>query len=83
MDDVKDFVTQADRITRTIINALSIRLGLPEGSMLAKHDGHSPSEARTIMKPPVDLSDAAKLKQNAIGAHSDFGSLSFLFNRGM
>ncbi|KAG6380554.1 hypothetical protein JVT61DRAFT_4913 [Boletus reticuloceps] len=56
-------------------------LGLPEGTLERLHpsDEHSGSEARLIKAPPMPgkaLADTATL-----GAHTDFGSLSFLHNR--
>ncbi|OAX37523.1 Clavaminate synthase-like protein [Rhizopogon vinicolor AM-OR11-026] len=40
---------------------------------------HSGSEARCIRNPPPQVKEAAE--NPAIGAHTDFGSLSFLHNR--
>lgn len=76
---VKPFVQKSLEVNQTILDIFNDRLGLPEGTLLEQHPlhEHSGSEARIIKNPPMPH-DAHK---QAIGAHTDFGSLSFLHNR--
>jgi len=77
----KNFIGNADAVLRTLLEALEKRLGLAEGTILGRHDGYSPSEARTIKMPPVQMTSAEAAKAAALGSHTDFGTFSFLFNR--
>jgi len=78
---VAPFVRKSFEINNTFLRIFNDRLGLPEGTLERLHliDEHSGSEARLIKSPPIPgkaLADTATL-----GAHTDFGSLSFLHNR--
>ncbi|KAG6829272.1 hypothetical protein H0H92_005092 [Tricholoma furcatifolium] len=79
---ISPFVRKSLEINNALLDVLNDRLGLPPGTLLAKHplDEFSGSEARVIRNPPVSL-DSADPKRLAIGSHTDFGSLSFLHNR--
>lgn len=72
------FIKKSIEVTDTIINIFNDKLGLPEGALACRHSlkEYSCSESRCIKNPagvPVD--------RVGIGAHTDFGSLSFLHNR--
>ncbi len=75
---IQPFVTKSVEINDTILAIFNEKLGLPEGSLAKKHsrEEFSGSEARTTKNPAGYNSD-----RMAIGAHTDFGSLSFLHNR--
>ncbi|KAK0213457.1 hypothetical protein DFS33DRAFT_1248254 [Desarmillaria ectypa] len=75
---IQPFITKSVEINDTVLAIFSVKLGLPEGSLAEKHsqEEFSASEARTIKSPAGYTSD-----RMAIGAHTDFGSLSFLHNR--
>ncbi|KIM64713.1 hypothetical protein SCLCIDRAFT_1212770 [Scleroderma citrinum Foug A] len=77
---VKPFVCKSLEINNTVLRVFSHRLGLPEGSLEALHtrDQQSGSEARLIRVPAMP--GKALADRPTIGAHSDFGSLSFLHN---
>lgn len=91
MDDVLEpFVNKSLDVTRTILQVFEKKLGLPEGSLLRRHiiSDHSGSEARCIKSPgkprPSYTSDGKIIEapdKLALGAHTDFGSLTFLHNR--
>ncbi len=91
MDDVLEpFVNKSLDVTRTILRVFEKKLGLPEGSLLRRHtiSDHSGSEARCIKSPgkprPSYTSDGKIIEapdKLALGAHTDFGSLTFLHNR--
>lgn len=82
MDDaVVPFIKHSTEINDTLLGAFDGLLGLPAGTLAAKHaiGEFSGSEARVTHSPPrpngIDESQAA------LAAHTDFGSLSFLHNR--
>ncbi|KAL1740764.1 hypothetical protein HDZ31DRAFT_46855 [Schizophyllum fasciatum] len=78
---VQPFVRKSVDVNSTLLGALGQRLGLPAGALQRRHADteHSGSEARVIHSPPLTGEERAARK--AIGAHTDFGSLSFLHNR--
>ncbi|KAI0062548.1 Clavaminate synthase-like protein [Artomyces pyxidatus] len=77
---VRPFTLKSIEVSNVLLAALGDRLGLPDGTMAKAHklDEHSGSETRCIKAAGGrELSpDKASL-----GAHTDFGSLSFLHNR--
>ncbi|KAF8990930.1 Clavaminate synthase-like protein [Cyathus striatus] len=79
---IKPFVQKSLEVNNTILDVLNDKLGLPSGSLLKLHppDEYSGSEARVIKNPPNPNPNSGDVKQ-AIGSHTDFGSLSFLHNR--
>ncbi|KAF8576380.1 Clavaminate synthase-like protein [Ramaria rubella] len=78
MLDIKRFIEASDNINRTLMDLMSDRLGLPKEVLRSKHKltELSPSESRVIKNPPKKMTE----EQVAIGAHTDFGSLSLLHN---
>ncbi|KAJ7618395.1 hypothetical protein FB45DRAFT_741505 [Roridomyces roridus] len=78
-ETVTPFVKKSVEVNDTILQIFNDRLGLPPDALKKRHlvDEYSGSETRVIKNPP---SPQAPLKV-AIGAHTDFGSLSFLHNR--
>jgi len=80
MSGIKAFIEASDSINRTILDLMSDRLELPREVLREKHNATaiSPSESRVIRNPPMP--HGMTKEQVAIGAHSDFGSLSFLHN---
>ncbi|EGN93563.1 hypothetical protein SERLA73DRAFT_189262 [Serpula lacrymans var. lacrymans S7.3] len=77
---ITPFVRKSLDVNYTIMGVFNDKLGLPKGTIAKYHDlrEYSGSEARCIKNPPMPGVSAAKV---AIGAHTDFGSLSFLHNR--
>jgi len=75
---VTPFVRKSIAVNMTLLNVLNDRLGLPESTLAKKHstEEFSGSEARCIKSLEKMSED-----HRAIGAHTDFGSLSFLHNR--
>ncbi|KAH9828690.1 Clavaminate synthase-like protein [Rhodofomes roseus] len=70
------FVHKSMDVNTTILTIFERQLGLPRGELLRLHSLESPcgSEARCI-KTPQNQSTAG------VGAHTDFGTLTFLHNR--
>lgn len=69
----------AQDIVQLLLKLLNEFLELPEGTLTSMHRVHVPSgdQVRLIKAPPQPLDD----KQIALGEHTDFGSLTILFNR--
>ena len=81
---IKPFVEKSLEINNTILRVFEEKLCLPPGSLLQRHlrDTRSTSEARCIKNPPKLAGGTPDEKEKvALGAHTDFGSLSFLHNR--
>ncbi|KII87176.1 hypothetical protein PLICRDRAFT_30612 [Plicaturopsis crispa FD-325 SS-3] len=78
---ITPFVRKSLAVNETLLNVFNARLGLPPGALAARHslEEHSGSEARCIKNPPRP--GGISEEKAAIGAHTDFGSLSFLHNR--
>ncbi|THU77800.1 Clavaminate synthase-like protein [Dendrothele bispora CBS 962.96] len=79
---VTPFVKKSNEINDTLLGIFNTRLGLPDGTLTSLHspDEYSASEARVI-KSPASAAASMTKERMAIGAHTDFGSLSFLHNR--
>ncbi|KAH9054151.1 Clavaminate synthase-like protein [Lactarius vividus] len=77
---VRPFVRKSMEVNQTLIGVLNDRLGLPPGYLVELHgpEESSGSEARCIKKTPASTPEPPD--KAAIGAHTDFGSLSFLHN---
>lgn len=75
---ITPFVKKSVEINNTLLEVFNAKLGLPAGSLAMRHSAeeYSASEARTIKAPP-----GYPAERMAIGAHTDFGTLSFLHNR--
>ncbi|KAH8112401.1 Clavaminate synthase-like protein [Phellopilus nigrolimitatus] len=75
-------------LTNTILSVFEKKLGLPAGVLLSCHADGDPTgtEARVIKTPPkvndAAVSQGVKEKVDVtLGAHTDFGSLTLLYNR--
>ena len=77
---IKPFVEKSLDVNNTLLEIFNAKLGLPEGTLAAKHtrEEHSGSETRCIKKPPSPSGPLDEAKA-AIGAHTDFGSLVLLY----
>ncbi|KAF7430927.1 hypothetical protein PC9H_006642 [Pleurotus ostreatus] len=72
------FVRKSMEVNATLLDVFNEKLGLPEGALAKRHsvEEFSGSEARCTKSPPTPTETRL-----GIGAHTDFGSLSFLHNR--
>lgn len=79
------FVQKSVDIIDTVLTVYEMKLGLPAGTLLElhRHMGASGSEARCIKSPPKKANFEGPITKEDVflGAHTDFGSLSFLHNR--
>lgn len=75
------FMRKSAEINSTIMEIMNAKLGLPAGTLNKRHllEEHSGSEARCIKSPPRP--GGISEEKAALGAHTDFGSLTFLNNR--
>lgn len=73
------YTTHAHELLTRILNHLNTHLGVPASTLSHLHDSSliSGDHIRFIRAPPQPPSDLA----TALGAHTDFGSLTLLFNR--
>ncbi|KAG8219208.1 hypothetical protein J3R82DRAFT_26 [Butyriboletus roseoflavus] len=78
---VAPFVRKSLEVNNTVLRILNDKLGLPKGTLerLHSHEEPSGSESRVIRSPPMP--GKAVADKATLGAHTDFGSLSFLHNR--
>ncbi|KAL1938602.1 hypothetical protein VTO73DRAFT_11417 [Trametes versicolor] len=78
---IRPFIEKSLGVNYTLLAVLGERLGLPAGALERQHLREEPSgsEARCIKNPPRP--DGMSEEKAALGAHTDFGSLSFLHNR--
>ncbi|TFK32120.1 hypothetical protein BDQ12DRAFT_639162 [Crucibulum laeve] len=76
---ISPFVRKSLDVNNTILEIFNDRLELPKGALSERHslEEFSGSEARITKNPPKQPGDT----KQAIGSHTDFGSLSFLHNR--
>ncbi|KAI0756397.1 Clavaminate synthase-like protein [Daedaleopsis nitida] len=70
------FIRKSMAVNNTLLDIFERLLGLPKGSLASLHstDEACGSEARVVKTPPNQSSAG-------IGAHTDFGTLTFLHNR--
>lgn len=78
---ITPFVKKSIDVNLTLIDVFNARLGLPEGVLRSVHNTDEPSgcETRCTRSPPRPAGFSEE--KAALGAHTDFGSLSFLHNR--
>ncbi|KIP06079.1 hypothetical protein PHLGIDRAFT_58502, partial [Phlebiopsis gigantea 11061_1 CR5-6] len=77
---IEPFVSKSLAVNNTILEVFNEKLGLPAGELSRRHtlEDASCSEARCIKNPPAQEMSPERA---ALGAHTDFGSLSFLHNK--
>lgn len=75
----KNFMTEAHGIVTFLLELLNDHLGLPRGKLQDMHrlEGHSGDQVRFLKAPPQHIED----RNVALGEHTDFGSVTVLFNR--
>lgn len=81
---IKPFIRKSMEVNNTLLGVFERLLGLPAGALLQYHTDIEPSgsEARVIKappRPPEILAQDPELL--SLKAHTDFGSLSVLYNR--
>lgn len=73
------FMRHAHGIVELVLELLNDHLGLPRGTLQNMHriEGSSGDQVRMIKAPPQPEGD----RRTALGEHTDFGSVTVLFNR--
>lgn len=73
------FMISSHGIITMVLNLLNTHLQLPAGTLANLHrvDHKSGDQVRMIKSPPQPIDD----RQIALGEHTDFGSVTVLFNR--
>ncbi|GIZ45689.1 hypothetical protein CKM354_000884600 [Cercospora kikuchii] len=76
---IKEYMLRSHALVTLILGRLNQRLGLPEGKLESLHrlKSRSGDQMRWVKSPPQEVSD----RQAALGEHTDFGSVTVLFNR--
>ncbi|KAK4940873.1 hypothetical protein LTR10_019145 [Elasticomyces elasticus] len=77
---MKSFIGQAHGIVTLVLELLNEHLRLPPNTFQDMHrleEGHSGDQIRFIKAPPQPVDD----RKIALGEHTDFGSVTVLFNR--
>ncbi|RMD43765.1 hypothetical protein DV735_g1332, partial [Chaetothyriales sp. CBS 134920] len=77
---LKSFMTNAHGVVTLVLELLNDHLKLPTGLLQSMHrltEGHSGDQVRFIKAPPQPQGD----RRTALGEHTDFGSVTVLFNR--
>ncbi|KAL9622567.1 MAG: hypothetical protein Q9160_003064 [Pyrenula sp. 1 TL-2023] len=76
---LKSFIMTSHSLVTFMLSLLNTHLQLPKGSLQNLHRLNSPSgdQVRFIKAPPQPHDD----RRTALGAHTDFGSITILFNR--
>jgi len=76
---MKSFISSAHGIVTLVLTLLNEHLRLPENTLQDMHrlEGHSGDQIRFVKAPPQPMDD----RRTALGEHTDFGSVTVLFNR--
>jgi isopenicillin N synthase-like dioxygenase len=78
-DLIKSYIHNSHALITLLLTHLNAHLQLPTGTLQSLHrlDQSSGDQIRLIKSPPQPRSD----QRTALGKHTDFGSLTLLFNR--
>ena len=76
---LKSFITSAHSIVTLVMTLLNDHLQLPPNTLQSMHrlEGRSGDQVRFVKAPPQPSDD----RRVALGPHTDFGSVTVLFNR--
>lgn len=76
---LKSFIGSAHGIVTLVLELLNDHLRLPPNTLQDMHrlEGHSGDQVRFIKAPPQPVDD----RRTSLGEHTDFGSVTVLFNR--
>ena len=76
---LRSYITRSHAIVTLVLSQLNTRLGLPDSTLQNLHRlrGVSGDQVRWVNAPPQPQDDRRK----ALGEHTDFGSVTVLFNK--
>ncbi|KAF2827189.1 Clavaminate synthase-like protein [Ophiobolus disseminans] len=72
------YFSHCDRLVHQILDALSIALKVPDPGLSHTHE-KSLFQLRLLHYPAIDVKELVEQKRSRINAHSDFGTLTLLF----
>ena len=78
-EKLRGYMVRSHAIVTLVLEKLNARLGLAEGTLQGLHriGERSGDQVRWVRSPPQEVDD----RQQALGEHTDFGSVTVLFNR--
>ncbi|GAB7341311.1 hypothetical protein MBLNU457_7581t1 [Dothideomycetes sp. NU457] len=76
---LKSYIEQSHAVVTLLLRLLNARLDLPPDTLPSKHRLYAASgdQVRFVRSPPQPVDD----RKTALGEHTDFGSVTILFNR--
>lgn len=76
---LRGVMVRSHAVVDLVLERVNGRLGLPAGTLQGLHriEARSGDQVRWVRSPPQDVDD----RQQALGEHTDFGSVTVLFNR--
>ncbi|GME51075.1 hypothetical protein GTA08_BOTSDO04024 [Neofusicoccum parvum] len=80
---MEGFFKDCDAMIHTLLRALAVALSLPAETSLSTAHASSAFQLRLLHYPPVPVRALASSAASRISAHSDFGSLTLLFQDGV
>jgi len=76
---MKSFFPECWKVAQLVLRALSLGLELPDKNFLLKYHDEADSDLTIRHYPPVNESKIRSREMDRLGAHSDFDSLTLLF----
>jgi isopenicillin N synthase-like dioxygenase len=76
---MESFFLDCSTLVHQILHAMAISLSLPSSNELSKTHARSLFQLRLLHYPPIALPLLLEAKKSRISAHSDFGTLTLLF----
>ncbi|KAF2641549.1 Clavaminate synthase-like protein [Massarina eburnea CBS 473.64] len=76
---METFFLSCSALVHNVLDALSLALHTPSPNLLSSAHGKSRFQLRILHYPPVAADQLKDSKRSRINAHSDFGSLTLLF----
>lgn len=80
---MESFFTLCEGVVKSVLDALSLALDVSPLNGLADTHAQSLFQLRILHYPPLPAADLASQKRARINAHSDFGSVTLLFQDGV
>ncbi|EME45502.1 hypothetical protein DOTSEDRAFT_170939 [Dothistroma septosporum NZE10] len=78
-EKLRNFMVRSHAVVTLVLERLNSKLGLPEWTLQGLHrmQARSGDQVRWVRSPPQEEDD----RKQALGEHTDFGSVTVLFNR--
>lgn len=79
---MEEFFELCAGLVHRVLDALSLALGVPEPGLAKTHD-EALFQLRLLRYPAIEAAQLREGRRNRINAHSDFGTLTLLFQDGV